>query len=155
MGAFRRGAGTALGLMLAFLAGGTTEPPPPRPAQCQGCHAMASAADSWKRGSHARATACGDCHLPSGSALRRGAAQAAHGTRHLAATLLEPAPTMIRLRAEGAALVEANCLRCHPRGAPKAPGRPAPTPRSSAHEDPGRACLDCHRETSHARAAAR
>lgn len=130
-----------------------------RTGACGGCHAMAPQHASWKIGSHAKVAVCEDCHVPHGLSLGRTQAVAGDGLRHGALTALGFTPSVIRLRGAGAVVVQANCLRCHPRatpnllsggGAPKTP-RIIPQPLTAPHADPGRACSDCHRETSHAR----
>ena len=129
---------------------------------CQGCHAMAPHHASWKLGNHAKVATCEDCHLPHGTSLRRSHAMAADGLRHGAMTVLDTAPAVTRLRAAGAEVAQKNCLRCHPLSSPgsiaggassKAP-RPLRQPATAAHADQNRGCLDCHRETSHARGTA-
>lgn len=143
-----------LGIGVSLLLGGglSAQAPPPSAAQsCQGCHVMKPQGATWRAGNHARAATCDDCHLPQGRGVPRAVSKAAEGLRHMAITALDAAPPVIRLQAAGAGIVEANCLRCHPRSAHRIPGRPQPTPATAAHSDRSRACLECHRETAHAR----
>ncbi len=79
---------------------------------------------------------------------------AADGLRHAAIEGLHPTPDSLRIRGAGAKVVEANCLRCHPRRPPSPtddPTKPKPVPMTSAHADASQACAQCHRETSHPR----
>lgn len=120
---------------------------------------MAPQHTSWRKGNHAKAALCEDCHLPYGAAAQRSQAMAADGLRHAAMTTLGATPPVIRLHGAGAQVVQANCVRCHPRAASQAtPGkdaakapRPLPQPATAAHADASRACAECHRETSHTR----
>lgn len=128
-------------------------PPAPKSA-CAGCHTMTSHHVSWEKGGHAKVATCVDCHLPHGSFLRRAQAMAADGLRHAAIEGLHPTPDTLQIRGAGARVVQANCLRCHPRRPPSpedGPTRPKPIPMTSAHADVNQACAQCHRETSHPR----
>lgn len=140
------------GLLAVWVSG-----PPPRPgSDCRGCHTMASHNASWEQGGHRKAATCGDCHLPPGPSLRRAQAMAADGLRHAAIETRHPDPSAIRLHGAGAEVVQANCLRCHPRRPPRPEDvspRPKPVPGTAAHAEAARACAECHRETGHGRLA--
>lgn len=123
--------------------------------RCGTCHAMRLRRDSLRAGAHAKVTACAECHEPHGQALRRLGLGASQGLRHLYRQV-GGGSTRIAIQGPGAAVVQANCVRCHPvelaRVPPASPG-PKPQPRTSAHAEAARNCLDCHRETAHARPA--
>lgn len=121
---------------------------------CARCHTMTSHRASWEKGNHAKVATCVDCHLPHGPFLRRTQAMAADGLRHAAIEGLHPTPDSLQIRGAGAKVVQANCLRCHPRRPPSPtddPSKPKPVPMTSAHADASQTCAQCHRETSHPR----
>ena len=141
-------------LLLAGSRAGSPKPASTRNAGCIGCHTMTSHHASWEKGNHAKVATCVDCHLPHGPFLRRTQAMAADGLRHAAIEGLHSAPDTLQIRGAGAKVVQANCLRCHPRRPPSPtddPSKPKPAPMTSAHADVNQPCAQCHRETSHPR----
>lgn len=127
---------------------------PDQKTSCTRCHTMSSHRASWAKGNHAKVAGCADCHLPYGPSLRRAQAMAADGLRHAAIEGLHPTPDTLQIRGAGAKVVQANCLRCHPRRPPSPtddPSKPKLAPMTSAHADVNQPCAHCHRETAHTR----
>jgi cytochrome c nitrite reductase small subunit len=82
------------------------------PAACANCHAMRDYFDSWQKSPHHAAAACNDCHTPHPLAAKY-LAKTENGWRHSLRFTLQDYPDAIRIRAASAAIVEANCVRCH------------------------------------------
>lgn len=123
-------------------------------AGCMGCHVMHPQLDSLRKGNHAKVTTCQDCHVPHGPAAGKLYSVASDGLRHVVLSSLNAAPPVIRIHRAGAEVVQANCIRCHGVEAARTPTqagqpRPLPQPKTSAHADSTRMCVECHGETSH------
>ncbi len=82
------------------------------PASCANCHVMSADYEGWLAGPHHNAATCNDCHTPAGS-VSKYAVKASNGWRHSVAFTLGDVPDVIRARPHSAAVVEANCRRCH------------------------------------------
>jgi cytochrome c nitrite reductase small subunit len=124
---------------------------------------MAPRLASLKSSDH-KAAACEDCHEPHNGYLRGFLFKASDGLRHLAMSILHAEPRVIRIHAAGADTVQENCIRCHTQVSPQtdfraenpllpSPKSPQPIPKTAAHADATRACVECHRETPHGRVA--
>jgi cytochrome c nitrite reductase small subunit len=82
------------------------------PAACANCHIMQSQYDSWQKASHHTAAVCVDCHLPAdffGKYLAKGV----NGWNHSRGFTLQDFPEPIRITPHNAAILQANCVRCH------------------------------------------
>lgn len=82
------------------------------PAACANCHIMQSQYDSWQKSSHHTAAACVDCHLPA-PFFQKYLAKARNGWNHSSAFTLQNFPEPILITPPNAAILQANCLRCH------------------------------------------
>ncbi len=82
------------------------------PAACANCHIMQPQYDSWQKSSHHTVATCVDCHLP-GGLVTKYLAKAENGWNHSKAFTLQDFPEPILITAKNAAILHANCLRCH------------------------------------------
>jgi len=82
------------------------------PAACANCHIMQSQYDSWQKASHHTAATCADCHLPAGLVTKY-VAKAENGWNHSKAFTLQDFSEPIAITPKNAAILHANCLRCH------------------------------------------
>ena len=82
------------------------------PAACANCHIMQPQYDSWQKGSHHTAATCADCHLPH-SFPANYLAKAENGWNHSKAFTLQNHREPIVINDKNAAILHANCLRCH------------------------------------------
>ena len=119
-----------------------------RPETCINCHVMIPQYAGWVRGSHARAATCNDCHVPQDHLVRTYLFKAMDGLRHAAVFTLRLEPQVIRIKAAGRRVTQANCLRCH--GATVNGVLHAPL-SGEATGAARRLCWDCHREVPHGR----
>jgi cytochrome c nitrite reductase small subunit len=108
------------------------------PATCANCHVMDSHYTGWQAAAHHLVATCNDCHTPAGP-ISKYIVKATNGYHHSMAFTLGGYPEVIKARPASAAVVEANCRRCH-----------APLVEDIAH---GRdvACVRCHRSVGHLR----
>jgi cytochrome c nitrite reductase small subunit len=82
------------------------------PKQCVNCHIMRPQYADWQHASHHTAATCVDCHLPA-SGVEKYVAKARNGWNHSKAFTLQDFPEPIRITQPNAAILQANCLRCH------------------------------------------
>lgn len=83
------------------------------PAVCKNCHIMNEQYDGWRHGSHHGVATCNDCHLPHDSLLGALWVKASNGYHHSRGFTFMDFAEPIRIKPENAAVLEANCLRCH------------------------------------------
>jgi len=83
------------------------------PETCINCHVMSDAYASWRRGSHANAATCVDCHIPHNNPVAKLAFKAADGMKHSYVFTAGAEPQVLRLSNGAKPVVQANCLRCH------------------------------------------
>jgi cytochrome c nitrite reductase small subunit len=108
------------------------------PATCANCHVMVGHYDGWLAAPHHGVATCNDCHTPAGFPAKY-VVKAINGYHHSMAFTLGGYPEVIRARPESAAIVEANCRRCH-----------ADLVDEIAHGK-DTACVRCHRNVGHLR----
>ena len=82
------------------------------PATCANCHVMGPYYSGWVKAPHHDVATCNDCHTPAGP-ISKYVVKATNGWHHSLAFTLGNFPDVIRARPESAAVVEANCKRCH------------------------------------------
>jgi len=82
------------------------------PKACANCHIMNAQYDSWQKGSHHGVATCADCHLPAAFPWTY-VAKAENGWNHSKAFTLQGFPEPIVITPKNAAILHANCLRCH------------------------------------------
>lgn len=109
------------------------------PRACINCHIMRPQYATWEHSGHREVAVCNDCHVPHDSVLRKYAFKAKDGLRHAAIFTMRGEPQAIQATASSAAVIQANCLRCHQRQLRNA----FLLTRS------GRACTDCHPDIPH------
>ena len=83
------------------------------PAVCVNCHVMRENYDGWVHGSHHAVATCNDCHLPHDNPLHTYAVKASNGYHHSRAFTLMDFHDPIQIQPGSAAVLEANCVRCH------------------------------------------
>ena len=83
-----------------------------RPEACVNCHIMRPQYDDWQKASHHAVASCVDCHLPA-SGVSKWWAKAVNGYNHSKAFTLQDFAEPITISPRNAAILEANCLRCH------------------------------------------
>jgi len=83
------------------------------PAVCVNCHVMREQYDGWVHGSHHAVAICNDCHLPHDNVIHKFFIKASNGYHHSKAFTLMNFEDPIRIKAESAEVLEANCIRCH------------------------------------------
>lgn len=108
------------------------------PEACANCHIMRPQFDSWQKASHHAVAVCVDCHLPA-DFLGKYLAKAENGYHHSKGFTLQDFHEPILMKPGSAAILQANCMRCH---------------EDLAHDlliaatDPV-ACVHCHRTVGH------
>lgn len=83
------------------------------PKACVNCHIMQPQYDSWQHSPHHAVAACVDCHLPHDNFVSKMIAKSDNGWRHSKAFTLENFHEPIQITPGNAAILQANCLRCH------------------------------------------
>jgi cytochrome c nitrite reductase small subunit len=111
------------------------------PRACANCHIMRSQYDGWQKASHHAAATCADCHLPH-TFFAKYLAKASNGWHHSKGFTLQDFPEPITIKPTNAAILQANCLRCHEAMVHElVPG--AATGRGAIE------CVHCHRAVGH------
>lgn len=82
------------------------------PKACVNCHIMREQYDGWQKASHHAAASCVDCHLPH-DPLGKWIAKAENGFWHSKGFTLQDFHEPIRIHDKNAAILQANCVRCH------------------------------------------
>ena len=82
------------------------------PAACANCHVMREHYDGWLKSSHHDVAGCNDCHTPA-AFLPKYWTKLENGLHHSIAFTTGNYPDAIQIRPADAAIVEANCRRCH------------------------------------------
>ncbi len=120
------------------------------PKTCINCHVMNHEYVSWFHSSHRENATCNDCHVPHDHPFNTYLFKAKDGLRHATIFTLRLEPQVIRIKDEGAEVVQNNCIRCH--------NEVITDNRllASTHEFDhfrveGRKCWECHREVPHGR----
>jgi len=115
------------------------------PRICVNCHIMRDHYDGWQKSSHHAVAVCNDCHIPHDSFIGKWYVKASNGYHHSKAFTLQNFHEPIRIRPGNAAVLEANCLRCHE----------ALVDQITAHgglgldENDLYGCVRCHRSAGH------
>jgi cytochrome c nitrite reductase small subunit len=111
------------------------------PAACANCHIMQEQYASWQHAPHHTAAACIDCHLPH-EFIPKMIAKTDNGWRHSKAFTLQDFHEPIQITPRNAAILQANCLRCH---GEFLHGIVA----GSTTDADAISCVHCHREVGH------
>lgn len=82
------------------------------PLSCVNCHVMREHYDGWQHSSHHAVAVCNDCHTPE-ALVPKLVAKARNGFWHSKGFTLQDFPEPIRITPGNAAILEANCIRCH------------------------------------------
>jgi cytochrome c nitrite reductase small subunit len=148
-----------VGKLIAAMAAAILLQPVPESTSCAKCHIMRPHVDSWRMSSHAKVASCTDCHAPNDNLLRKYVFIGSDGLRHTAISALQAEPQFVRIKDEGAKVLQENCLRCHGYTADattqdvSSSAIPAnqkkPMSAKAYHADMTRSCVECHSETTH------
>lgn len=110
------------------------------PRACVNCHIMRDHYDGWQKASHHAVATCVDCHLPA-HGLAKWLAKAENGFWHSKGFTLQDFHEPLRIHGKNAAILQANCLRCH-----EGIVCEILDPHSN---DKGISCVRCHRTVGH------
>lgn len=111
------------------------------PRACANCHIMRSQYDSWQKASHHTVAKCVDCHLPE-AFIPKYLAKASNGWHHSKGFTLQDFAEPITIKPGNAAILQANCLRCHEPMVAELVG--------DAHAAKGGVeCVHCHANVGH------
>jgi cytochrome c nitrite reductase small subunit len=81
------------------------------PKACANCHIMQPQYDSWLKSTH-HTVGCIECHLPA-DFFGKYLAKLENGYHHSRAFTMQDFAEPIRITPKNAAILEANCRRCH------------------------------------------
>lgn len=120
------------------------------PKTCINCHVMNHEYASWFHSSHRENASCNDCHVPQDNIFNTYFFKAKDGLRHATVFTLRQEPQVIRIKEEGAEVVQKNCIRCH--NDLITDRKMLSYTKSFDHfRTEGRQCWECHREVPHGR----
>ena len=120
------------------------------PAVCVNCHIMREEYDGWRHASHHAVATCNDCHLPHDNLAHKLLVKASNGYHHSRAFTLQDFVEPIRIKPSNAAVLEANCLRCHgPLTAEITAHGTLGVPTDPSLEADLFGCVRCHQEVGH------
>ncbi|MFH1001259.1 MAG: cytochrome c nitrite reductase small subunit [Bacteroidota bacterium] len=120
------------------------------PKTCINCHVMNHEYASWFHSAHREKASCNDCHVPQNNIFSTYFFKAKDGLRHATVFTLRQEPQVIRIKEEGAEVVQKNCIRCHNNVITD--NRILSVTTSFDHfRTDGRKCWECHREVPHGR----
>lgn len=83
------------------------------PKTCVNCHIMNDHYDGWQKAPHHAVAVCNDCHIPHDSFVAKWFVKGSNGYHHSKAFTLQDFHEPIMIKPGNAAVLEANCLRCH------------------------------------------
>jgi cytochrome c nitrite reductase small subunit len=107
------------------------------PRACANCHIMQPQYDAWQKASHHAVATCVDCHLPA-TGIAKYVAKAENGYHHSRAFTFQDFHEPIRITPKNAAILQANCVRCH-----------ADLVHDQLDGDAAPSCVHCHRSAGH------
>ena len=111
------------------------------PRACKNCHIMNDEYDSWTKGVHHASAKCIDCHLPH-AFVPKYLAKASNGYHHSKGFTFQDFHEPILIKPRNAAILQANCLRCHGDFVHD-------IVRGGAAADDESRCVHCHRNVGH------
>jgi len=120
------------------------------PKTCINCHVMNNEYASWFHSSHRENASCNDCHVPHDNVFNTYFFKAKDGLRHATIFTLRLEPQVIRIKSEGAEVVQNNCIRCHNEVITDH-RLLASTKTYDDFRTEERKCWECHREVPHGR----
>lgn len=82
------------------------------PKACANCHIMNEQYEGWQKASHHAVATCNGCHVPH-DPVGKYLAKALNGYHHSKAFTLQDFHEPIAITPRNAAILQANCLRCH------------------------------------------
>ena len=117
------------------------------PRVCINCHVMNPQYASWQHSSHREKATCVDCHLPRESLVDKMISKSRDGFNHSVAMTLRTYPNNIRISADAARRIQANCISCHRELVSQMAAMSRPYTTGDSQVD--RNCWECHRMTPH------
>jgi len=111
------------------------------PRACKNCHIMNDEYDSWTKGVHHASAKCIDCHLPH-AFVPKYLAKGSNGYHHSRGFTFQDFHEPILIKPRNAAILQANCLRCHGEFVHD-------IVRGGAAADDESPCVHCHRNVGH------
>ena len=120
------------------------------PKTCINCHVMNHEYASWFHSSHRENASCNDCHVPHDNVFNTYFFKAKDGLRHATVFTMRQEPQVIRIKEEGAEVVQNNCVRCH-NDVITDHRMLSSTKTFDDFRVDGRPCWTCHREVPHGR----
>ena len=118
------------------------------PKVCINCHTMNTLYATWQHSSHREKAKCVDCHVPQDDFFEKMIAKAKDGFSHSAAMTFGTYGSNLQAKAESAARIQANCIKCHEETVSQMLAN-AQLYGITTGESIGRPCWDCHREIPH------
>lgn len=120
------------------------------PKACINCHVMNTQYATWQHSSHATATGCIDCHLPTDGVVGKYIAKARDGWNHAVAFTLNTYDNAIVISENGAQRVQDNCISCHSNIASTLISNSDMYHKFDDESvKTGRKCWECHKEVPH------
>lgn len=117
------------------------------PQACVNCHVMTTHYATWMHSSHREKTNCNDCHVPHDNIFNKFFFKAKDGLRHSTVFTMRNEPQVIRIKEEGRAVVQQNCIRCHETQVNSVSA--SNVNGENYKEGQGMLCSGCHREVPH------
>ncbi|MCX7876896.1 MAG: cytochrome c nitrite reductase small subunit [Melioribacteraceae bacterium] len=119
------------------------------PKTCVNCHVMNPQYATWERSSHGKVATCNDCHVPQDNIIHKYWFKANDGLRHATYFTMRWEPQVIQIKEAGKKAVQENCIRCHSNLVHPISLRAINN--NNVHDQTGKYCWECHRETPHGR----
>lgn len=105
------------------------------PTFCASCHVMKPQYEAYVHNGAHRRFKCVECHLPNNNLVSHYIWKAIDGMKDVVVFNTGTVPEPIRISEHGAAVVKANCIRCHA--------------TLVSQMDTSRKCWACHRRMTH------
>lgn len=119
------------------------------PKVCINCHTMNTHYATWQHSSHREQATCVDCHLPRESLAGKMVAKARDGFNHSLAMTLGNYGSNLRVTADAAQRIQANCVSCHEEAVSQMQTNAKLYQQTEADVVLGRTCWECHRGLPH------
>ena len=117
------------------------------PKACVNCHVMTTHYATWMHSSHREKTNCNDCHVPHNNIFNKFFFKAKDGLRHTTVFTMRNEPQVIRIKEEGRAVVQQNCIRCHETQVNSVSA--SNVNGDNYKKGQGMLCSGCHRDVPH------
>ena len=118
------------------------------PKTCINCHTMNTQYATWQHSAHREQATCIDCHLPRDSFFKKIFAKTLDGYNHSVAMTFSSYGYNLRITANAAERIHANCISCHEEAVSQMMIN-AKLYKTSGGSSIDRLCWDCHRKVPH------